>query len=440
MRRKLIASLMALAAVSVGATAALVAAVCLSGGAQIDEIGSVILIAAAVFAVCVGAGSAVILRLTRLPDPEPNGDPDYAEYKPLRRRIAEQRGELRAQREALEDRENKLAAITENMTEGLVLLDSALCVALINRAAAALLGVQENAVGRHIVAIAPDVELQAAVHTAMGGAHAREIIDMGSLKVQLIANPVMVDGAARGVVLMLFDVTERMAAEEMRREFSANVSHELKTPITSISGYAELMMTGMARAEDVPALSARIFRESRRLIALTDDIMKLSKLDEGGTERHTEEVELRSAASQVCDRLAERAREAGVSLELLGDGASVMGDGQLIDEMLTNLCENAIKYNRPDGHVTVTVGRRAGVPCVTVEDDGIGIAPEHLERIYERFYRVDKSHSKETGGTGLGLSIVKHAAAWHGASIETQSAPGRGTRISIIFDGRGQQK
>ena len=225
-------------------------------------------------------------------------------------------------------------------------------------------------------------------------------------------------------------------SENMRRNFTANVSHELKTPITSISGYAEMMMTGLARSEDLPLLAEKIYTEAQRLIALIDDIINLSRLDEGAVEAR------RSGWS--CSRpraLRGAAHGQGGLLRRLGRGPGRGGDrhgyAQLIDEMITNLCDNAIKYNRPGGHVRVTVGSRGGAPSLCVEDDGIGIAPEHLDRVFERFYRVDKSRSKETGGTGLGLSIVKHAAAWHHASLEAESVPDKGTRITIIFDGKG---
>ena len=226
-------------------------------------------------------------------------------------------------------------------------------------------------------------------------------------------------------------------SENMRRNFTANVSHELKTPITSISGYAEMMMTGLARSEDLPLLAEKIYTEAQRLIALIDDIINLSRLDEGAVEAPAERVELLSAARRCAERLMDKAASCGGAADVLGGEETVTGYAQLIDEMITNLCDNAIKYNRPGGHVRVTVGSRGGAPSLCVEDDGIGIAPEHLDRVFERFYRVDKSRSKETGGTGLGLSIVKHAAAWHHASLEAESVPDKGTRITIIFDGKG---
>lgn len=225
----------------------------------------------------------------------------------------------------------------------------------------------------------------------------------------------------------------------MRREFSANVSHELKTPITTISGYAELLMRGVAPAEDVPRISELIYLESQRLISLIDDIIRLSRLDEGAHETPLEPVELLAAANSCAERLQAKAMECGVTITVEGTEQTINGSEQLVGEMLYNLCDNAIKYNRPGGSVRVFVGESGGFPCFSVTDDGIGIAPEHMGRIFERFYRVDKSRSKATGGTGLGLSIVKHAAAWHGARVKAESEPDKGTRIAIIFDGKGAE-
>ena len=261
---------------------------------------------------------------------------------------------------------------------------------------------------------------------------------LNMLRVTLL---VSLAGALIVFVILLFSsrVAIRPFVEnlERQRRFVTDASHELKTPITSISGYAEMMMTGLARSEALPLLAEKIYTEAQRLIALIDDIINLSRLDEGAVEAPAERVELLSAARRCAERLMDKAASCGVSVEVLGGEETVTGYAQLIDEMITNLCDNAIKYNRPGGHVRVTVGQAQGAPYICVEDDGIGIAAEHLDRVFERFYRVDKSRSKETGGTGLGLSIVKHAAAWHHATLKAESEPDKGTRISIIFDGKG---
>mgnify|MGYP000272056343 CR=1 FL=1 len=222
-------------------------------------------------------------------------------------------------------------------------------------------------------------------------------------------------------------------SENMRRNFTANVSHELKTPITSISGYAEMMMTGLARSEDLPLLAEKIYTEAQRLIALIDDIINLSRLDEGAVEAPAERVELLSAARRCAERLMDKAASCGVSVEVLGGEETVTGYAQLIDEMITNLCDNAIGYNVPGGSVRVTVSDAGENAVISVADTGIGIAPEHQSRIFERFYRVDKSHSKASGGTGLGLSIVKHAAAYHHGTVQLESQPGKGTTITVTI-------
>lgn len=437
MRRRLtiVFAALSLAAVALTALGVLLA---LRFPAEVIALRRVIIVCAAVFFLTAAAGAWLITRLVRPIDPDGDERPDYPELAPLYQRLDEQKSLLRERRGALEDRQNKLNVITENMTEGLLLMDAAGVIILMNKSAASLLGVSaESAVGRHIFAANQDNLLLAAVHMAMSGARDREQVSLGGRRYSAIANPVLVDGAARGVVLMLIDVTERAESEDMRREFSANVSHELKTPITTISGYAEMLAGGMVRAEDVPSLSRKIYSEARRLIALIDDVIRLSNLDEGGPDARLEEVELLSMASAVCERLEEKARDCGVSVELSGEGTPVLGDGLIIDEMIGNLVDNAIKYNRPGGQVWVSVERREGIPVLTVEDNGIGIAPEHMDRIFERFYRVDKSRSKDTGGTGLGLSIVKHGAAFLRAGIEAESVLNKGTKISIIFDGKG---
>ena len=438
MRRKLLSMLIPLIAAAVAAAACLTAYLCLGpGGGPEQRTAAVILAAAAVAAAAILTAAVCLGRLVRPVDPDAEERPDWEELEPLLRRLDEQKAALRVRREELEDKENKLTAITENMTEGLALLDGSGAVLVINAAALRLLGGEADAVGRHISAVNADNRLQASAHQAIGGSANREILALNGRKIQVVANPVLVDGAARGAVLMFIDVTERVAAEEMRREFSANVSHELKTPITTISGYAELMKAGLSRPEDVPELAGKIYAEARRLIDLISDIIRLSRLDESAGTFPTEEVELLSAAEAACARLESRARALEITVAVSGEPERVRGDAQLIDEMITNLCDNGVKYNHPGGHVWVRVSRENGAPVLSVEDDGIGIAPEHLDRVFERFYRGDKSRSKETGGTGLGLSIVKHAAAWHRAELRAESVPGRGTRISIVFNGKG---
>ena len=230
---------------------------------------------------------------------------------------------------------------------------------------------------------------------------------------------------------------EKEAVSNMRKEFSANVSHELKTPLTSISGYAEIMKNGMVRAEDIPVFSDRIYKEARRLITLVEDIIKLSKLDEESVELEKEEVDLYELTREILSRLAPQTAQKNVHMEMSGESVKYFGIRQILDEMIYNVCENAVKYNNENGIVSVWVGNTLEGPKVTVSDTGIGIPREHHERIFERFYRVDKSHSKERGGTGLGLSIVKHGALLHGAKVSVDSVPGRGTKIEMNFPKEG---
>lgn len=226
---------------------------------------------------------------------------------------------------------------------------------------------------------------------------------------------------------------EKEAVSNMRKEFSANVSHELKTPLTSISGYAEIMKNGMVRPEDITLFSERIYKEARRLITLVEDIIKLSKLDEESVELEKQDVDLYELTREIISRLAPQAAQKNIRMEVTGEAVNYFGIRQILDEMIYNVCENAVKYNVENGRVSVWVGNTLDGPKVTVSDTGIGIPQEHHERIFERFYRVDKSHSKERGGTGLGLSIVKHGALLHGAKVSVDSMPGRGTRIEMQF-------
>lgn len=226
---------------------------------------------------------------------------------------------------------------------------------------------------------------------------------------------------------------EKEKIEQMRREFSANVSHELKTPLTSISGYAEIMMNGLVKKEDVPQFSARIYHEASRMIALVGDIIKLSRLDEGSIELEKEEVDLYQLTREIVSRLSLEAGKRGVRMEVVGERVVIRGIRRILDEMIYNLCENAVKYNVENGTVSIWVGKTLSGSKVIVKDTGIGIPKEHIERIFERFYRVDKSHSRESGGTGLGLSIVKHGAILHGAGIEVESDSGKGTKMELIF-------
>ena len=296
-----------------------------------------------------------------------------------------------------------------------------------------LLGAEEPVGEVNALFLNREEHFRQAVDEVLEGHRSRQVLQMNGRCCQLLADPVWKDGEPAGAVLVLMDVTEQEKREELRREFTANVSHELKTPLTAISGIAEIMQGGMVKPEDIRDFAGDIYQEARRLIALVEDILRLSQLDEGAESLEREPVELLALSQEVARRLEPAARSAGVSVEVCGAPVQVQGVRRVLDEMIYNLCENAIKYNRTGGRVTLTVGQGAEGPEVTVADTGIGIPPEDQSRVFERFYRVDKSHSKEIGGTGLGLSIVKHGALLHNAQIYLNSQVDRGTSIRISF-------
>ena len=357
----------------------------------------------------------------------------YPELEPLLSRLAAQQHQLKLQASELERKRNEFLTATGNMMEGIVLLSDKGELLSINAAASRLLGVSPYCVGKDILLLNNSYEMQELVHRALSGEHTETTLPVGGSDYQINATPVMSDGKVAGAALVIFDVTEKEKTEQIRREFTANVSHELKTPLQSISGCAELLSNGMVKPEDVPGFSHRIYSESQRLISLVEDIIGLSRLDEGAEDMQRTNVDLHKLAETAIDSLSNAAKEAGVTLELCGDGAEVYGIPQLLGTIVYNLCDNAIKYNRRGGSVTVTTENGAGGVTLTVSDTGIGIPKDQQDRIFERFYRVDKSHSKEVGGTGLGLSIVKHAAILHNATVTVDSTPGAGTTFTVFF-------
>ncbi len=359
---------------------------------------------------------------------------DYDELSPLFRQLEEQQSTIRSATTDLQERDISFRLIVESMQEGIILLDGRGVILILNSSAAEVLGRgKDELIGKHIFVGSSDPVFQAAIHAALGGQSSEELIDTGSGAIELAASPIFVEGVVRGAVLLMFDVSEKVASEQMRREFSANVSHELKTPLTSISGYAELIRDGLVKNEDVQRFAGKIYNEAQRLIALIEDIIKLSLLDETSEEIRRTQVELLSLAASTAERLSGKAAHYGVHVDVSGDDSKVYGNTRLIEEMIYNLCDNAIKYNRPGGNAKITVKGTQSGTVLAVSDTGIGIPKEHQSRIFERFYRVDKSHSKETGGTGLGLSIVKHTAAFHNAEISLKSSTEKGTTITIKF-------
>ena len=358
----------------------------------------------------------------------------YEELTPLLRRLHSQQETISAQIAELKRQQNEFTAITENMSEGFLLMDSHTNLLSCNSSALRLLGAEIANSGESVFHLSRAEPFLHVVEEALAGRHSEALLEREGRYYQLLANPVMRDGRLAGAVLAILDVTERENREALRREFSANVSHELKTPLTSISGFAELMKSGMVPQETVPEFAGDIYREAQRLITLVEDIIHLSQLDEGAVPMDREEIDLHALARDVLDRLAPAAEKGRVQLRLDGEKAVVTGVRHVVDEMVFNLADNAVKYNRPGGSVTITTGMEKGKPWFSVADTGIGIPADSRERVFERFYRVDKSHSKDVGGTGLGLSIVKHAAAYLGASLELRSEVGEGTTVTARWN------
>jgi two-component system phosphate regulon sensor histidine kinase PhoR len=368
----------------------------------------------------------------------PLSNDTYEELSPLLLRLEKQDHQIEAAAAALQKQQEEFSAITAHMREGLIMLGKTALVLSVNPSALHVLRLPDGEyVGKHIFALSRNLEMQAAVETSLAGVPCEKYLHENGRVFQLMATPVREDGDIQGAILLFLDITEKQAAEKMRREFSANVSHELKTPLTSISGYAEIIQNGLVQKEDLPRFAGRIYHEAQRLISLVEDIIRLSRLDEEGGEVPRESVDLLSLAKETADRLSAQAQRAQVDLSVTGDAVNILGIRQVLSEMLYNLLENAIKYNRPGGRVTCSILSTPKHITVSVSDTGIGIPAAHQKRVFERFYRVDKSHSKETGGTGLGLSIVKHGAMCHNAKINLESTEGVGTTITIIFEPGG---
>lgn len=403
----------------------------------LDHLGIVLAIAAAIVLLSVAIAVAVsrkIVRPINNIDPEhPVIDVKYQEISPLLQKIRRQNLLIDRQMTDLRRRQEELRAITENMSEGLILTDEKGAVLFNNSSALRLLGLKSESDWAADMAPERAEVFRTAVRKASAGSHCEMRMEADGKIYQLLANPVTVEGKISGAVVILLDVTEKEQRENMRREFTSNVSHELRTPLTSIYGIADMMVSGIVRSEDMRKFAGDIFSEAGRLIALVNDIIRLSQLDENAAPAEFAPVELYAAAKDTAARLSAIAAGKDVAISVGGEKLTVRGDRAVIGEMLYNLCDNAVKYNRPGGTVTVTVENRGGRAAVVVADTGIGIPKEHLSRIYERFYRVDKSHSKAIGGTGLGLSIVKHGALVHGAEITTESTVGKGTTITVLF-------
>ena len=356
----------------------------------------------------------------------------YEELSPLLKRIHRQHVEIQTQLRELREKTDEFTQITGSMREGLVLLDEHGSILSINAAAQTLFGADAQCVGRDFLTIERSHEISAAIQAAVTDGHSEVRAERAGRVYQFDISRITSDGKLLGTVILAFDITEQEFAERNRREFTANVSHELKTPLQGIIGSAELIENGMVRPDDLPRFVGHIHAEAARLVTLIDDIIRLSQLDEGNA-MSTEPVDLLAVSQEAAENLHDAAAARDVTVSVTGQPSVIPGVRRLLYEVVYNLCDNAIKYNRGGGRVDVTVAADAGSSSITVADTGIGIAQEHQSRVFERFYRVDKSHSKASGGTGLGLSIVKHAVQYHHGRIELESTPGTGTTIRVVF-------
>ena len=360
----------------------------------------------------------------------------YDELSPFLQRIAAQNREIDARMAEIRKQQQEFSMITENMSEGLFVVDRNYQILSYNKSAMQIFGMDPRQEHENLLAVNRSEGFRNAVDSALKGRHTQENLELNGRVYQIIANAVCQPDFAEdmvGAVILVLDVTEKEAQEQYRREFTANVSHELKTPLTSISGIAEIIRNGIVKPEDIPHFAGKIYDESQRLITLIGDIIKLSRLDENQVPMERETVDMLEMARDVVQQLSSVARKNGVTLVANGTHGQVQGVRQVLGEMVYNLCENAVKYNRAGGRVWVDVQQVADHVVLRVKDTGIGIPAAEQGRIFERFYRVDKSHSKAVGGTGLGLSIVKHGAALHHATISVSSEPEQGTEITLTF-------
>lgn len=378
--------------------------------------------------------SEAIVRHIKDIDPEKiDKAKDYEEINELVRKLGRQNELIRRQMADLRRRQVEFNIMTENMSEGFIIIDNKSEILSYNKSALQLLGAENVRDGEHFISLNRSRAFVSVVNEALKGVGGETVINIGPRVFRIFANPIKIEENPGGVAIVVMDITEEEHREEMRREFTSNVSHELKTPLTSISGFSELLINRMVADEDVPKFAQNIYDEAARLIVLINDIIKLSRLDGAVDPVLPDSIDLFEIAEEVKNRLALTAAESEVDIFLSGESAKVVGNRSILSEMIYNLCDNAIKYNRQGGRVDITVGTLDGKKFLSVKDTGIGIPNEHLGRIFERFYRVDKSHSKRIGGTGLGLSIVKHAAEYHKAAISVESKVDIGTEIRVVF-------
>lgn len=379
------------------------------------------------------AAKVIVAPINGIDLENPEDGKIYEELAPLVTKISRQNRTIKEQLDEAKRKQDEFLVITENMLEGLILIDNKTNIITCNSAAKRLLNSDVPYEHCCVLILNRSTEFSSCVEKALAGEHCTQVLETDGRFCRLVADPVKDKGEVVGAVLVILDITETAKREELRREFTANVSHELKTPLTSIAGFAELMKYGMVKPEDIKDFSESIYDEAQRLITLVNDILNLSALDEGGLSDEKERVDLFGLSGDILKSLKIPAEKKNVALELHGKNTAVMGSRKVLREMIFNLCDNGIKYNVDGGKVSVNVFDDKGHAKVVVSDSGIGIPKADQQRVFERFYRVDKSHSREIGGTGLGLSIVKHGAMYHNADISLESEPGKGTIITITF-------
>jgi len=357
----------------------------------------------------------------------------YEELSPLLSKIHRQNREIQNQLELAKQQQEEFALITENMQEGLIVIDKYTMILSANSSAWNLFHMDRVRQGESVYCLDREEEFRHAIEQVLSGEHTELVLKLNGSDIQLIANPVIRDKKTEGAVVLLVNVTEKLERESLRREFSANVSHELKTPLTSISGFAEIMQGGLVKNEDIPKFAGRIYKESQRLLQLVEDVIQISQLDEEKTSYVWEPVDVYQVCKNAFESLKEKAKRLNVHLYICGERMKMEAVRTLLEEAIYNVCDNAIKYNRNDGSVSVFLTQTAQEIQIVVKDTGVGIPKEDQNRVFERFYRVDKSHSKEIGGTGLGLSIVKHAVGALKGSVILRSEEGNGTEICMKF-------
>ena len=407
-------------------------------GLLLDTFGMIIITVAVLIMLSVfisyRVARAIIKPINDIDLDNPDINENYEELGPLLHRIHQQNNRIKRQMEKLRKSREEFNIITKNMSEGLIIIDKDTEILTYNRSATEMLGGGDGRqIEGSVLKLNRSEPFRKAVSEALEGNNSQVYLTEGEATYEIISNPVREEEEVTGAILIVMDVTEREKGEKLRREFTSNVSHELKTPLTSIYGVSDMLASGMVKAEDVAGFAGTIKEESARLISLIDDIIKLSRLDESTVPQETEIIDVFGSARDVVRRLSGKASENDIELSFSGEPSEIKGVQHILDEIVYNICENAIKYNRPGGFVKVSVRNEGSESLITVADNGIGIPKADRERVFERFYRVDKSHSKQIGGTGLGLSIVKHGVIYLGGKINLESEEGVGTVITVRF-------